>query len=51
AQFGVNVVEFGVINDRIHAVDERVAIKEVEKLYEIFTDIVINFGKNLNPNE
>lgn len=43
AEFGVKVVEFGVINDRIHALDERVSIYEVEKLTEIFSDLIENF--------
>lgn len=45
AEFGVSVVEFGVINDRIHAVDERVGVAEVEKLYQIFCDLITNIGK------
>ena len=43
AAFGVPVVEFGVVNDRIHAVDERVSIDEVEKLYEVFSDLIRYF--------
>lgn len=36
ANFGLEVVEFGVRNDRIHSVDERVNIKDVEILYQVF---------------
>ena len=43
AAFGVPVVEFGVVNDRIHAVNERVSIDEVEKLYEVFSDLIRYF--------
>ncbi|WP_279062110.1 succinyl-diaminopimelate desuccinylase [Campylobacter lanienae] len=43
AAFGVPVVEFGVVNDRIHAVDERVSIDEVAKLYEVFSDLIRYF--------
>ncbi|WP_169777346.1 succinyl-diaminopimelate desuccinylase [Campylobacter mucosalis] len=43
AEYGVKVVEFGVKNDRIHAVNERVGIDEVIKLYEIFSDLIENF--------
>lgn len=43
AEFGVKVVEFGVINDKIHAIDERTSIDEIEKLYEIFIDLLRNF--------
>ena len=41
--FGVDVVEFGVINDTIHAINERTSIKEVEGLTKIFKDIIDNF--------
>lgn len=40
APYGVDVVEFGVINNRIHAVDERTTIKEVESLYKIFVEVL-----------
>lgn len=43
AAFGVPVVEFGVVNDRIHAVNERVSIDEVEKIYEVFSDLIRYF--------
>jgi len=36
APYGIDVVEFGVINDRIHAVDERTTIYEVESLYRVY---------------
>ena len=42
-QFGIEVVEFGVINDSIHAPNENTSIEEVEKLYRIFSDILNNF--------
>lgn len=42
-QFKIDTVEFGVINDTIHAIDERVNIKEVEKLALVFEDIIINW--------
>ncbi|MBE3022807.1 succinyl-diaminopimelate desuccinylase [Campylobacter sp. 7477a] len=44
AKYGINVVEFGVRNDRIHAVDERVLVEEVDKLYQIFLDFIENFN-------
>lgn len=37
AAYGVECVEFGVINDTIHAPNESTTIVEVEKLYEIFS--------------
>lgn len=36
AEYGIDAVEFGVCNDRIHAVDERVKIDEVTGLYSVF---------------
>ncbi len=41
--FGIDVVEFGVINDTIHAPNERTSIEEVEKLYTVFKDTVVHF--------
>ncbi len=43
APYGIEVVEFGVINDRIHGLNERTSIKEVETLYNIFVNIVKRF--------
>ena len=43
AEFGVDAIEFGVINDRIHAKNERVSISEINKLYEIFKDLIEKF--------
>lgn len=42
--FGIDVVEFGVINDTIHAPNERTSIKEVEALYDVFQDVIQNFN-------
>ena len=42
--FGIDVVEFGVINDTIHAPNERTSIKEVEALYAVFKDTVKHFN-------
>jgi succinyl-diaminopimelate desuccinylase len=39
-QFKIDTVEFGVINDTIHAVDERTTVKEVEDLTEVFGYII-----------
>lgn len=43
AEYGVKVVEFGVINDRIHAPNERVSLDEVEKLTEVFKSVIKSF--------
>lgn len=40
SQFGIDVIEFGVINDTIHAINERTTIKEVENLYEVFKKLL-----------
>ena len=42
--FGIDVVEFGVINDTIHAPNECTSVKEVEKLCEVFQDMVKHFN-------
>ncbi len=42
--FGIDVVEFGVINDTIHAPNERTSTVEVEKLCEVFKDMVKHFN-------
>lgn len=41
--FNIDVVEFGVINDTIHAVNESTTIEEVKSLYRVFKDCVKNF--------
>jgi succinyl-diaminopimelate desuccinylase len=40
AKYGVKVVEFGVINDTIHAPNERTTPEEVIKLADIFKDVI-----------
>ena len=40
AQFGIDVIEFGVKNDTIHSVNERTTKKEVEDLYKIFKTLI-----------
>ena len=43
AQFDINVIEFGVKNDTIHAVNERTTTKEVEDLYKVFKSLINNW--------
>jgi succinyl-diaminopimelate desuccinylase len=43
AEYGVNTVEFGVINDRIHAPNERTSKEEVKKLYKVFKEVIRDF--------
>ncbi len=38
--FGIDTVEFGVINDTIHAIDENTSIKEVHNLKNVFVDVI-----------
>jgi succinyl-diaminopimelate desuccinylase len=37
---GIDVVEFGVINDTIHGVNERTSVKEVQDLYQVFKNLI-----------
>lgn len=43
AAYGIDVIEFGVINDTIHAPNERTSIEEVKNLYAVFTKLINNF--------
>lgn len=43
AQYGIDVIEFGVINDTIHAPNERTSIVEVESLAKIFSALIQRF--------
>ena len=43
AEYGVQTVEFGVVNDTIHAPNEHTSIDEVEKLHRIFVETIKNF--------
>ncbi len=43
APYGIDVVEFGVKNDRIHAPNERVTIEEVQKLCDIFKKVILDY--------
>jgi succinyl-diaminopimelate desuccinylase len=42
-QFGIDTVEFGVINDTIHSINERTSIKEVQDLTKIFKILIRDF--------
>lgn len=42
-QFKINTIEFGVINDTIHSVDERTTIKQIDGLTNIFIDLINNY--------
>jgi len=44
AEFGVDIVEFGVINDTIHAPNERTTVDEVQKLYEVFVETIKTYN-------
>ena len=40
AEYGIDVIEFGVKNDTIHAPNERTSVDEVEKLYDVFCEVI-----------
>ncbi len=42
-EYGIDTVEFGVINDTIHAPNERTTIKEVMDLTEVFKRVIEKF--------
>jgi succinyl-diaminopimelate desuccinylase len=42
-QLKIDTIEFGVINDTIHSIDERTTVKEVENLTLVFTDLIQNY--------
>ena len=42
-EYGIDTVEFGVINDTIHAPNERTSEAEVEALYGVFSRIIETF--------
>ncbi|WP_404317105.1 succinyl-diaminopimelate desuccinylase [Malaciobacter canalis] len=41
--FGIEAIEFGVINDTIHSVGERTTVKEVEGLTAVYENLIKNF--------
>lgn len=43
ASYGIDVIEFGVINDTIHAPNERTSIAEVQDLYKVFSLLIKRF--------
>ncbi len=43
-EYGVDTVEFGVINDTIHAPNERTSVKEVEDLNAVFARVIAHFS-------
>ena len=40
AQYGINVIEFGVKNDTIHGLNERTTRVEVESLFKVFKNLI-----------
>ena len=43
SQFGIEAIECGVVNDTIHAINERCGMDEVEKLEKVFSHVIKNF--------
>ncbi len=42
-EYGIDTVEFGVINDTIHAPNERTSVDQVDALYKVFTKVIEKF--------
>lgn len=42
-EFGIQTVEFGVVNDTIHAPNERTTVEELNGLEEVFLEIIKSF--------
>ncbi len=40
SSFGIDVIEFGVLNDTIHAINERTSIVEVKTLHQVFNNLI-----------
>ena len=40
APYGIKVIEFGVKNDRIHAINERTTKEELNQLYGVFSEVI-----------
>lgn len=45
SQFGIDSIECGVKNDKIHGINERCGMDEVEKLEKVFLHVIENFKK------
>lgn len=45
AQYGVEVAELGVLNDRIHAKNENVSLEDLQDLVKIFKNFILSFSK------
>lgn len=48
SSFGIEVVEFGVLNDTIHSANEKVAIVDLQSLYQVFLKTIDYFSKGNN---
>lgn len=48
SEYGVKVVEVGVCNDRIHAIDERVSLHDIERLQSIFSTLLHSLNRESN---
>ncbi|MDX1809526.1 MAG: succinyl-diaminopimelate desuccinylase [Sulfurospirillaceae bacterium] len=43
SEYGVKAIELGVVNDRIHALNERCSLEEIESLKKIFDKVIKKF--------
>ncbi|MFA7084487.1 MAG: succinyl-diaminopimelate desuccinylase [Arcobacteraceae bacterium] len=41
--FGIQAIEFGVINDTMHSINERTSVKEIEELTKVFEGLIAKF--------
>ncbi|MFC3847312.1 succinyl-diaminopimelate desuccinylase [Helicobacter baculiformis] len=51
ATAGVEVVEFGLPNDRIHATDERVRVDDLNNLYKVFVELLYLIIKDAHAKQ
>jgi succinyl-diaminopimelate desuccinylase len=51
SSFGIECVELGVVNDTIHAVDERCGMDEVERLEQVFLHVIDNLDLTKDEDE
>lgn len=48
SSFGIKVIEFGLLNQTIHAIDECSKISDIINLRSIFYNFIININNNVN---
>lgn len=51
SSFGIEVVEFGVLNDTIHSANEKVAINDLQSLHQVFLKTIGYLAKEIISEE